>query len=77
MIELKSSRDRLPKLKEKMREYMDNGSQLGWLINPDDHSVIIYRPNGETETRTGIDSITGEGPVATFTLDLKRIWKPI
>jgi Uma2 family endonuclease len=77
VIELKSGSDRLPKLKAKMREYMANGAQLGWLINPDDRSVIIYRPGGETETRKDIDSIDGEGPVATFTLDLRFIWKPL
>jgi Uma2 family endonuclease len=76
VIELKSSSDRLGKLKEKMREYMANGAQLGWLINPDNRSVIIYRPGVEPEVRRDIDSVAGEGPVATFTLDLTFIWKP-
>jgi Uma2 family endonuclease len=76
VIELKSSSDRLGKLKEKMREYMANGAQLGWLINPDNRSVIIYRPGVEPEIRRDIDSVAGEGPVATFMLDLPFIWKP-
>jgi Uma2 family endonuclease len=77
VIELKSSSDRLGKLKAKMREYMANGAHLGWLINPDNRSVIIYRPDVEPELRKGIDSITGEGAIATFTLDLKSIWNPL
>jgi Uma2 family endonuclease len=75
VIELKSSSDRLPKLKAKMREYMANGAQLGWLIHPEKRTVIIYRPNAEPETRIGIDSIEGEGPVEGFKLDLRSIWE--
>jgi Uma2 family endonuclease len=74
VIELKSSSDRIPKLKAKMREYMANGAQLGWLIIPENRAVMIYRPNGEPETRIGIDSIEGEAPVEGFKLDLQSIW---
>jgi Uma2 family endonuclease len=76
VIELKSPSDRRRKLDQKMREYLANGAQLGWLIDPDQRSVTIYRQNGEVETRTGIDSIEGEGPVAGFVLDLTSVWDP-
>jgi Uma2 family endonuclease len=62
VIELKSNTERLPVLRDKMREWITNGSQLGWLINSDDRSVEIYRPNREPEVRTGVESIEGEGP---------------
>jgi Uma2 family endonuclease len=77
VIELKSDTDRLPVVREKMREWIANGSQLGWLINPDDRSVEIYRPDREPELRTGVESIEGEGPVEGFTLDLRRVWDPL
>ena len=77
VIELKSSTDRLRVLREKMREWIANGAQLGWLIDPDQRSVTIYRPGGEVETRQEIDSIGGEGPVAGFTLELALIWNPL
>jgi Uma2 family endonuclease len=77
VIELKSDTDRLPVVREKMREWIANGSQLGWLINPDDRSVEIYRPNREPELRTGVESIEGEGPVEGFTLNLRRVWDPL
>jgi Uma2 family endonuclease len=77
VIELKSDTDRLPVVREKMREWVANGSQLGWLINPDDRSVEIYRPEGDPEVRTGLESIEGEGPVAGFTLDLRAVWDPL
>jgi Uma2 family endonuclease len=77
VIELQSSSDRPRKLAEKMREYLANGAQLGWLIDPDHRSVAIYRPGGEVETRADIDSIAGEGLVAGFVLDLAFVWNPL
>ena len=44
VIELRSSSDRLKPLQEKMQEYLDAGLRLGWLINPQDNIVEIYRP---------------------------------
>ena len=60
-----------------MQEWLANGAQLGWLIDPDQRSVVIYRPDGEVDTRTRVDSITGEGPVAGFVLDLSFVWNPL
>ena len=77
VIKLKSEADRLKTLKEKMQEDIANGTQLGWLIDPDERTVTIYRPDSHPEKRTDIDSIFGEGPVATFTLDLRRVWDTI
>jgi Uma2 family endonuclease len=76
VIELRSHSDRMRVLREKMREYIENGAQLGWLIDPEARTVEIYRPNCEPELREGIDSIAGEGPVEGFTLDLKTVWDP-
>ena len=77
VIELQSSTDRPRVLRDKMQEWLANGAQLGWLIDPDQRSVAIYRPDGEVETRIGVDSITGEGPVAGFILDLSSVWNPL
>lgn len=77
VVELRSDTDRLKTLQNKMLEYLANGAQLGWLIDPTNHSVTIYRPNTEPETRANVDSITGEGLLATFTLNLSAIWNPL
>jgi len=77
VIELRSVSDRPGKLGLKMQEYLANGAKLGWLIDPEHRSVAIYRPDTEVETRTDIDSIAGEGPVAGFVLDLSFVWNPL
>lgn len=76
-IELKSDTDRIRTVKAKMREYMANGAQLGWLIDPENRFVEIYRPDGQVEARTGITELKGEGPVAGFVLDLTYVWDPL
>ena len=76
VIELQSSTDRPPVVREKMQEWISNGPQLGWLIDPQQRSVTIYRPNGGVETRMDAASIEGEGPVAGFVLELTSVWNP-
>jgi Uma2 family endonuclease len=77
VIELKSISDRLPELREKMKEWIANGAQLGWLIEPKTRSVEVYRPGREPEVLVDPPSVTGEGPVAGFVLVLgQRFWEP-
>jgi Uma2 family endonuclease len=76
VIELRSQSSRLPTLRNKMREYIENGAQLGWLIDPERTAVEIFRPNLEAEVREDVMSIEGEGPVAGFVLNLELIWNP-
>jgi Uma2 family endonuclease len=73
-IELRSPDDRLSTLKRKMVEYLNNGVQLGWLIDPQERTVTIYRPGEEPEVLTNPASVPGEGPVAGFQLKLDRVF---
>lgn len=58
-----------------MQEWIDNGSQLGWLIDADRRAVYVYRPHREPEHFTGIESLAGEAPAEDFHLDLGDIWR--
>jgi Uma2 family endonuclease len=57
-----------------MEEYITNGVQLGWLIDPEEKTVWIYRPNREPERLDNPSSVVGEGPVEGFVLDLTEVW---
>lgn len=74
VVELRYPSDRLPKLKAKMREWIENGVQLGWLLDPDRRTAYIYRPNTEPEQLVHPERLIGEGPIAGFVLDLEPIW---
>jgi Putative restriction endonuclease len=58
----------------KMVEWIENGVELGWILETAKRRVHIYRSTTEVEILENPDSVTGEGPLATFTLDLTRIW---
>lgn len=77
VIEVRSQTDRPRMLREKMREWIDNGTQLAWLIDPAERAVEIYRPNGGVEVLAGPESLRGEGPVEGFVLDLLPVWEPL
>ncbi|MBI2876469.1 MAG: Uma2 family endonuclease, partial [Candidatus Tectomicrobia bacterium] len=44
VLELRSPADKLSMVQDKMHEYMENGAQLGWLIDPKERRVYVYRP---------------------------------
>jgi Uma2 family endonuclease len=46
IVEIKSSRDRLRELEEKIALFLDQGAQVGLLIDPDTHIVRVYRSGG-------------------------------
>ena len=77
VIELRSHSDRLPVLRAKMQEYLDNGAELGWLVDPDNRAVEVYRPGREPEILTGAHSVAGEGSVEGFVLELGKVWDPL
>jgi Uma2 family endonuclease len=74
VIELRSETDRLAKLREKMQEYRENGAKLGWLIDPQNQRVEIYRPKKDVEIQENPRTLSGEDILPRFVLDLKRIW---
>ncbi len=74
VIELVSESDDLADTQAKMREYIANGLWLGWLINPKNKQVEIYRPNQEIEILQSPLSLSGEDVLPDFILDLQPIF---
>ena len=75
VVELTSPSDRLPKVKAKMREWMENGAAFSWLVDPKRRTVYVYRQGQEPEELVDVDHVVGEAPVAGFRLDLVEIWQ--
>ena len=78
VIELASPSDlaaqRYADLQAKMREYIDNGTRLGWLIEPKARRVEIYRPGREAAVLEDPETLSGEDVLPGFELDLTAIW---
>lgn len=74
VIELRSPTDKLDILQNKMREYIANGTVLGWLINPQDKQVEIYRLGKDVEVLNSPQTVSGENVLTGFVLNLEFIW---
>jgi Uma2 family endonuclease len=73
VVELRSASDDLKLLRDKMQEYLDNGVRLGWLINPQDQQVEIYRLGQKVEVLRSPTTLSGNDVLPGFVLELKGI----
>ena len=74
VIELRSSKDSLAGLQDKMKEYIENGAELGWLFDPKNKRVYIYRPNQPVECLESPSSLSGDSVLRGFVFDPSEIW---
>ncbi|MDZ8053564.1 MAG: Uma2 family endonuclease [Aulosira sp. ZfuVER01] len=75
VIEILSPSDRLPKVQEKMQEYLDNGCRLGLLINRKKQELEIYRPNQKVEILQAPQTFAAEDVLPGFILNMQKIWQ--
>ncbi len=76
VIELRSPSDPLPSLEAKMREYMENGARLGWLLDPEERRVYVYQPEEDARILDKQQKVSGDPVLQGFVLDLRPIWEP-
>ncbi len=74
LIELRSNSDSLSDLQQKMHEYLANGLVLGWLIDPQNKKVEVYKSNCPVEVISHPVSLSDENTLSGFTLNLKDIF---
>jgi Uma2 family endonuclease len=73
-VELRSSTDRLKPLQSKVQEYIANGVRLGWLIDPKNERVEVYRPGQDVEVLESPTSLSGEDVLPGFIFDVTTLW---
>lgn len=74
VAELRSPSDRLSVLQEKMQEYIDNGARLGWLIDPIEKCVHVYRPGQSVEIFNDPAALSGDPVLPGFVLPVQELW---
>ncbi|HEY9403648.1 MAG TPA: Uma2 family endonuclease [Pyrinomonadaceae bacterium] len=74
VVELRSRTDTLKNLRQKMEEYKANGAQLGWLIDPQERRVYVYRPGAAIEQLDDPRAVSGEPLLGGLELELQEIW---
>ena len=75
-IELRSATDRLRSVQLKLEEYIANGTQLAWLIDPQTRTVHVYRPDRLVEKLDHPAEIRGDPELPGLVVDLVGVWEP-
>jgi Uma2 family endonuclease len=57
-----------------MQEYLDNGARLGWLIDPVEKRVYIYRPDQSVEVLDDPTTLRGDPVLPGFILQVQELW---
>jgi Uma2 family endonuclease len=74
VVELRSRTDSLKTLKEKLAEYISNGAELGWLIDPSERTIHVYRAGAAPEILEDPQEVSGEPLLKGFVLDVRSLW---
>jgi Uma2 family endonuclease len=77
VVEIKSKTDRISKLEDKVKLFLELGARIGILINPDDLTVSVYRPNGDIEVLTGNDKLTIAELFPGWEVAISELWPPV
>lgn len=77
VVELRSDSDSLAALLDKMAEYMDNGTRLGWLLDPRDRRAYVFRPDAAVEILEDPDTLPADPELPGFSLEMRNIWNPL
>ena len=75
VVELRSPTDRVADIQGKMNEYVENGAQLGVLIDPFDHKAYIYRPGRKVEVLDRPEHISADPELPKLLLELNELWR--
>lgn len=74
VLEVRSPSDRLPKVVEKMNQWIDGGVRLAWELNPATRILTVYRPEQQPQELTVDDTLTGEDVLPGFELAIRSLF---
>ncbi len=71
-VEVLSASDTTEEIHEKLREYLDAGTPLIWIVDSFDFTVTVYRPGEEPVLFNRNQNLDGSGVLAGFNV---RVWE--
>jgi len=57
-----------------MQEYLDNGTQLAWFIDPRNRRIYIYRKGEQVEVLSDAATVSADPILKGFELQLSELW---
>jgi Uma2 family endonuclease len=77
VVEVKSESDYWSEQENKMREYINNGCQLGWLIDPNEQTYMIFTPQNTNPEKLPFGIINGGNVLEGLEIDLTTVFEDI
>ncbi len=74
VVEVRSATDDLDVLQAKMEMWVSQGARLGWLVDPREEAVWVYRPGRAAERIERPASLVAEEISGDLAIDLSRVW---
>ncbi len=74
IAEIVSPTDRWQDIRAKLDDYFSIGVQQVWIVEPDPHSVLVYRSPTEAAKLGEDDTLEGEGVLTGFSLRVARLF---
>ena len=74
VVEVRSASDQLSPVQEQMEMWVSQGARLGWLVDPREETVWVYRPDQEPERLERPETLTATEISDDLTIDLTRVW---
>lgn len=77
VVEVKSESDSWDEQEEKMREWMANGCELAWLIDPSEKLVMVYTPSNLNPDKQPFGIIDGGTLLEGLEIDLRNVFEDL
>ncbi|BAU10762.1 hypothetical protein LEP3755_12540 [Leptolyngbya sp. NIES-3755] len=76
MVEVKSPTDSVTKLRDKIQQFLELGTQVGILLNPENRTVEIYRQGQNTVVLRDGDTLTIPDLFPGWQVAVEELWSP-
>lgn len=74
VIEIMSPHDRWQEVRQKLAEYFEIGVSQVWIVEPQNHTVVVFRSNRDLQEFGLDDTLSGEGMFEGFTLAITNLF---
>jgi Uma2 family endonuclease len=74
-VEVISPSDRIGKTALRIGQYLARGVALVWLVDPEDRTVTVYRPNELPRVLDEQDDLNGNGVLPDFSLKVAELFR--
>ena len=75
-VEIRSESNTRSELRTKARRYLEQGTQMVWLVYPETRSVELYCADADMQTLSGDDVIEGGATLPGFQVNVSEIFPP-